>query len=137
MLFVLHIIIKKDKCNPSILKDDVSSRTGTSIFTSIAPVLLDWSNETSWAFPALKSASHFLFQSTVSFRSDSSSFSQNVHLWGGGILFFSYPINSIFQWQYGFIRFMFLMKHFSFWLWEWLWSSNLSGLWQTTISSCP
>ena len=24
-----------------------------------------------------------------------------------------YPINSIFQWQYVFIRFMFLMKHFS------------------------
>ena len=36
---------KKD--NPSILKDDLSSRTDPSIFTLIAPVLLDWSNETS------------------------------------------------------------------------------------------
>ena len=34
---------KKDK--PSILKDDFSSRTAPSIFTSIAPLLLDWSNK--------------------------------------------------------------------------------------------
>ena len=32
---------------PSILKDDFSLRTGPSTFTSIAPVLLDQSNETS------------------------------------------------------------------------------------------
>ena len=44
-----------------------------SIFTLIAPVLLDRSNETSWIFPALKSTSHFLLHSTVSHRSDSSS----------------------------------------------------------------
>ena len=35
------------KVNPSILKDDLPSRTNTSIFTSIVPVLLDQSNETS------------------------------------------------------------------------------------------
>ena len=42
-------------------------------------------------------------------------FSQSEHVWGCDI-FFSvshYQINSIFQWQYIFIRFMFLMKHFS------------------------
>ena len=59
--------------NPSILKNDISSRTDPSIFTSLAPVLLDQSNETSWVFPALKSTSHFLPQSKVSCRSDSSS----------------------------------------------------------------
>ena len=37
----------EDKVNPSILKVDFSSRTDPSIFTSITPVLLDWSNETS------------------------------------------------------------------------------------------
>ena len=37
------------------------------------PVLLDRSNETCWVFLALKSTSHFLSQSTVSCRSDSSS----------------------------------------------------------------
>ena len=61
------------KVNPRILKDDFSSRTDPSIFTSIAPVFLDRSNETCWVFPALKSTSHFLPQSTVSCRSDSSS----------------------------------------------------------------
>ena len=40
----------EEKVNPSIVKDDFFSRTGPSIFTSIAPVLLDRSNETSWAF---------------------------------------------------------------------------------------
>ena len=35
------------KVKPSILKDDFSSRTDSFIFTSIVPVLLDWSNETS------------------------------------------------------------------------------------------
>ena len=32
---------------PTILKDDFFSRTDPSIFVSIAPVLLDWSNKTS------------------------------------------------------------------------------------------
>ena len=32
-----------EKDNPSILKDEFSSRTDLSIFTSITPVLLDWS----------------------------------------------------------------------------------------------
>ena len=36
-----------EKDNPSILKDDFYSRTDPSIFTSIIPVLLDRSNETS------------------------------------------------------------------------------------------
>ena len=43
-----------------------------SIFTSLAQVLLDQSNETSWVFLVLKSTSHFLPQSTVSGRSESS-----------------------------------------------------------------
>ena len=55
------------------LKYCFCSRTNSFIFTSIAPVLLDWSNETSWVFPALKSTSHVLPQSTVSHRSDASS----------------------------------------------------------------
>ena len=37
----------EEKVNPSILKDDFSSRTDPFIFTSIAPVLLHPSNETS------------------------------------------------------------------------------------------
>ena len=37
----------KEKVNPSILKDYFSSRKDPSIFTSIAPMLLDPSNETS------------------------------------------------------------------------------------------
>ena len=37
----------EEKINPSILKDDFSSRTDPSFFTSIEPLLLDWSNETS------------------------------------------------------------------------------------------
>ena len=37
----------QEKVNPRILKGDFSSRTDCSIFTSIAPVLLDRSNETS------------------------------------------------------------------------------------------
>ena len=60
----------EEKVNPSILKDDFSSRTDPFIFTSIPPVLLDRSNETSWVLSALKSTSHFLSQSTVSRRSD-------------------------------------------------------------------
>ena len=55
----------QEKLNPTILKNDFSSRTDPSIFTWIAPVLLDWLNETSWVFPAL--------QSIVPRRSDSSS----------------------------------------------------------------
>ena len=37
----------EERVNPSILKDDFSSKTDPSIFTSVAPVLLDLSNETS------------------------------------------------------------------------------------------
>ena len=37
----------EEKVNPSILKDDFSSRTDPSIFTLIAPVSLERSNETS------------------------------------------------------------------------------------------
>ena len=36
------------------------------IFTSVAPVLLEQSNKTSFVFPALKSTSHYLPQSTQS-----------------------------------------------------------------------
>ena len=61
------------KVKPSILTDDFSSRIDSSIFTLITPVLLDQSNKTSWVFPALKSRSHFLSQSTVSCRWDSNS----------------------------------------------------------------
>ena len=58
--------------NSSILINDFSSRTDTTIFTSTASELLDWSNKTSGDFQALKSTSHLLPQSTVSCRSDSS-----------------------------------------------------------------
>ena len=58
---------------PSILTDDFSAVTDPSIFTSIALVLLDQSNETSWVFPAFKSTSHLLPQSLVSRSSDSCS----------------------------------------------------------------
>ena len=37
----------EEKGNPSILKDYFSSRTDPSIFTSIAPILLDQSDKTS------------------------------------------------------------------------------------------
>ena len=37
----------EETVNPSILKDDSFSRRDPSIFTSIEPLLLDWSNETS------------------------------------------------------------------------------------------
>ena len=37
----------EEKASPSILKDDYSSRLDPSIFTSVAPALLDQSNETS------------------------------------------------------------------------------------------
>ena len=52
----------EERVNPSFLKDDFSLRTDTSIFTSIEPVLLDQSNETSGIFPALKSTSYYLPQ---------------------------------------------------------------------------
>ena len=42
------------------LKDEFSSRRDSSILISIAPVLFDQSNKTSWVFPALTSTSHFL-----------------------------------------------------------------------------
>ena len=63
----------EEKDNLSISKDYFSPRTDPSIFTSIAPVLSDQSNETSWVFPVLKSKSHFLPQFIVSCRPDSSS----------------------------------------------------------------
>ena len=37
----------EEKVNPSILKDDFSSRTHPFIFTPVAAVFLDWSSETS------------------------------------------------------------------------------------------
>ena len=57
----------------SILEDDFSSKIDPFLFTSIAPELLDWSNERSWVFAALKLTSYFLPQFTVSPRSESSS----------------------------------------------------------------
>ena len=63
----------EEKVNPGISKDDFQTWRDPSIFTSIAPELFDRSNETSWVFLVLKSTSHFLPQSTVSRRSDSSS----------------------------------------------------------------
>ena len=48
-----------EKVNLSIIKDNFSSRTDPSIFTSIATVLLDW------LISALKSISHFLPKSTL------------------------------------------------------------------------
>ena len=49
----------EEKVNPSILKDDFSSRIDPPIFTAIEPLLLDQSNKTSQVLPALKSTSHF------------------------------------------------------------------------------
>ena len=37
----------EEKVNPNILKYDFPSRTDPPIFTSIEPLLFDWSNETS------------------------------------------------------------------------------------------
>ena len=51
-----------EKVNLSIIKDNFSSRTDPSIFTSIATLLLDW------LISALKSTSHFLPKSTLSLR---------------------------------------------------------------------
>ena len=61
----------EEKENPSILKDDFSSKN-SSVFTLLAVALLDWSNKTCWVSPPLKSASHFLPKHTVSRRSGSS-----------------------------------------------------------------
>ena len=58
---------------PNILKDDFSSTTEPSIFTSIAPELLDQSNKTKWVFISLKSTSHFLPKPPMSHRSVSCS----------------------------------------------------------------
>ena len=53
--------------SPSILKDDFSSSRDPSIFTSIAPELLNWLNKTSRVFLSLKSAStEFKFKSHTS-----------------------------------------------------------------------
>ena len=52
----------EENVNPSIIKDDSSSRTDPSVFTSIAPVkprLVEF-------FQHQKSTSHFLPQSSVS-----------------------------------------------------------------------
>ena len=57
---------------PQYLKRSFFLKKRPIIFTSIAPVLLDWSNKTSWVFPALTSKSNFL-PSPVSRRLDSSS----------------------------------------------------------------
>ena len=62
---------KKD--SPGVSKDDFSSRMVPSIFKSLAPVLLAQSNKILSDFPALKSTSYILPQSTVSCRSNSSS----------------------------------------------------------------
>ena len=69
----------EEKVIPSISKDHFQTWRDPSIFTSIAPELFDRSNETSRVFLVLKSTSHFLPQSTVSRRSDSSSESNNSY----------------------------------------------------------
>ena len=59
---------RRDSQPQHILKYCFLSRTDPSIFTSIAPLSLDQSNElSSVVFPALKSTSHFLPQSTRSY----------------------------------------------------------------------
>ena len=64
--------VQKEKNNPSILRDDFPSMKDPSIFTLIKPPLLEWSNDISSVFPALKSTRHFrpqYIQSTPSRRS--------------------------------------------------------------------
>ena len=51
---VTALIQFRKRDSPSILKEDFSSRTDPSIFTSIAPELLNRSNGTGSVFPALK-----------------------------------------------------------------------------------
>ena len=58
---------RKEKANPSILKDGFSSKTDPINFTFHRTIF------TRQLFPALKSRNHFLPQSTESRRSDSSS----------------------------------------------------------------
>ena len=65
--------LSPNQINPRILKHDFFPRIDSSIFTSITPVLLVRSKETSWVSPTLKSTSRVLSQSTLSRRSDSSS----------------------------------------------------------------
>ena len=43
----------EERDSPSILKDDFSSRTNQSIFTTMAPMLLDQSKKTCRVIPAL------------------------------------------------------------------------------------
>ena len=62
----------EEKENPRILKDEFFSRIHSCIFTPIASVLLEWSNETRWVCPAKKSLKYFLLQYKVPCRSDSS-----------------------------------------------------------------
>ena len=47
------IRFRKKKDNPRILKNDFSSKADPSISTSTGPMLLDWSNKTSWVFPTI------------------------------------------------------------------------------------
>ena len=54
-----------EKDSFSILKDFLP-RTEPTIFTLITPEFFDWSNRISSAFSALKSSSHFLPQSKLS-----------------------------------------------------------------------
>ena len=70
---VRALIQFRRESHPQYLKKWFFPKNGPIIFTSIVPVILDRWNKTSWVFPALKSTSHFLPQSTVSRRSDSSS----------------------------------------------------------------
>ena len=55
----------EQKVNPCNLKYYFSSRTDPYIFTSIESLSMNWSNETSRVFPAMKSTSHFLPQSPL------------------------------------------------------------------------
>ena len=77
--YVRALIQFRRKRKLHYLKNDFSSRTDPSIFTSIAKVLLDRSNETSWVFPAYRSKRHFPLQSTFSRRSHSSSNSNSSY----------------------------------------------------------
>ena len=47
-------------------------RADSSVFTSLVAESSDQSNEARWLLPALKSTSHFLPQSVISIRPDSS-----------------------------------------------------------------
>ena len=60
----------EEKVNPSILKDDFSTRTDPHIFISIAPVLLTSQTKLAELFQHLNQQAIFC-QPTVSHRSDS------------------------------------------------------------------